>query len=174
MTHQYDHAGMIFNTDELLAALVAERLDRLADRMVYRGHTRLGVYGSLDHVGWLMDTIDGMQAFPVTALIAGPDRPLASFDEHEYNGLPLIAIDNPRIADHVDTVLIADDKYEDDMYRKAMRWLPPGIIVHRLYERLNLGRESLLRATLDRRPKAPRVIVKADGSMIEQTESVPA
>jgi hypothetical protein len=171
-TSAYRHAAEIFNADELLMALVAERLDRLADRMVYRGHTRLGVYGSMDHVDWLRSTIEGMSAFPITAFIAGPDRTVSSFDEHEHEDTPLIAIDNPRIADFVDTVLIADDKFEEDMYRKALRWLPPGIIVHRLYERLGIGRQSLLRASIDRRPKAPRVVVNAEGKIVSET--VPA
>ena len=165
---QYDHAGHIFTNEELLLAFVAERLDRLADRMVYRGHTRLALYGCLDHIAWIRSAIDGMSAFPITALIAGPDRQLRAFDEEEVDGLPLITIDNPRIMDHCDTVLIADDKYEEDMYRKAMRWLPPGSIVHRLYERLNIGRESLLRATIDMHPPAPQVIVRADGTFYEE------
>ncbi|GAB4520733.1 MAG: hypothetical protein Tsb0013_24240 [Phycisphaerales bacterium] len=171
---QYDHAGHIFTNEELLMAFVAERLDRLADRMVYRGHTRLGLYGCQDHIDWLLATIDGMRAFPVTAIIAGPDRQMRSTDEATHEGLPVITIDNARIMDHCDSVLIADDRYEEDMHRKAMRWLPPGIIVHRLYERLNIGRESLLRATIDRRPPAPRVIVRADGTFAEQHAPVPA
>ncbi|MEM1424787.1 MAG: hypothetical protein AAGH64_12405, partial [Planctomycetota bacterium] len=126
---QYDHAGHIFTNEEMLLAFVAERLDRLADRMVYRGHTRLALYGCLDHIAWLRSAIEGMSAFPVTALIAGPDTPIRSMDQETVEGLPLIAIDNPRIMEFCDTVLIADDRYEEDMHRKAMRWLPPGIIV---------------------------------------------
>jgi hypothetical protein len=166
--HDYDHAARIFTSDEMLTAYLAERLDRLADRMVYKGHTRLAIYGSIDHITWLRDAIAGMSAFPITALIAGPDNELKGLDEREHRGLPLIAIDHPRLMDFADTVLIADDKYEEDMYRKAMRWLQPGIMVHRLYERLGIGRESLLRATIDRRPKAPRIVVKANGEIMNE------
>ncbi len=168
IANEYTHAAHIFTNEELLMALVAERLDRLGDRMVYRGHTRLALYGSLDHIGWLTRTIEGLKSFPLTAIIAGPDQQLRTNDEQSHNGVPVIAIDNPRITEYCDSVLIADDRYEEDMHRKAMRWLPPGIIVHRLYERLGIGRESLLRATIDGRPRAPRVIVKANGDMIAE------
>lgn len=166
--HDYEHAARIFTSEEMLMAYVAERLDRLADRMVYKGHTRLALYGSLDHIAWLRDTIVGMSAFPITALIGGPDHQLKGLDEQQHHGLPLVAIDHPRLMDFADTVLIADDKYEEDMYRKAMRWLQPGIMVHRLYERLGIGRESLLRATIDHRPKAPRIVVKANGEIMNE------
>jgi hypothetical protein len=156
----YDHAGMIFTNEELLMALVAERLDRLADRMVYRGCTKLALYGSAAHVEWMHENIMGLQAFPIGAYIAGPDAALTSADVMQYRDRPLVSIDHPRIADLADAVLIADDRFEDDMYQKAMRWLPPGIIVHRLYERLNIGKESLVRATIANRGPAPRVVVR--------------
>ncbi len=170
----YAHKASIFTSEELLTALIAERLDRLADRMVYRGCQRLGVYGSKAHVEWLFSHIEGMSAFPVTCLIAGPETHITSLDEHTRDGLALRSIDHPRLPELVDAVLIADDRFEDDMYQKAMRWLPPGIIIHRLYERLNIANESLIQATIDNRPKHPRVFVRPTRPASRATEAMPA
>lgn len=134
-----EHAGLIFTPDELLMALVAERLDRLADRMVRRGHSKLAVLGRFAHAAWLHERIHGMRAFPIVAYVPAP----WVGEEHDgtYRGIPVVALDDPRLGALADTVLISDDLYEDALRDEALRALAPGVIIHRLYERLPIGRE---------------------------------
>lgn len=134
-----EHAGLGFTPHELLAALVAERLDRLADRMARRGHARLAIWGSLAHAEWLHATIHGMRAFPVVAYVPNPwvDGPHA--DTHR--GVPALTLRDPRLPEIADTVLISDDRFEEALREEALRITPPGVIIHRLYERLPIGRE---------------------------------
>jgi len=133
------HAGLDFTPLELLTALVAERLDRLADRMIRRGHSRLAVLGSLAHAEWLHETIHGMRAFPITAYVLNPWIDEAAGATHR--GVPVISLTDPRLREVADTVLISDDRYEEALRTEALRATPPGVIVHRLYERLAIGHE---------------------------------
>jgi hypothetical protein len=140
----HEHAARIFTNEELLVALVAERLDRLADRMVYRCHDRLAIFGRLAHAAWLHQNVHGMRAFPICAYLtcAGlsePDVP------HMYRGRPVKDIEGSDVTDSVDTVLISDDLHEQALHEIAEKRFPPGTIIHRLYERLPIGTRSLER-----------------------------
>ena len=135
-----DHAASIYTPEELLCALVAERLDRLADRMVYRGLDRLAVFGRRAHVEWLHERVRGMRAFPIRAYVACPgDEAWEAF----FRDAPVLRVDDPTLPDHADAVLIADDRHEEALAIEALKRFPPGVIVHRLYERLGIGAEPL-------------------------------
>lgn len=143
------HRGLEFTNEELLQVLVAERLDRLADRMVRRGAFRLGVYGRRAHHDWLHANIHGMRAFPIAAYIDGPDNMLMHDPRATYRAVEVLAIDDHRLPMTIDAVLISDDRFEDALHEHALRMVPPGMIVHRLYDRLCIGNE---------RPDAPTIV----------------
>ena len=132
------HEGLAFTPEELLTALVAERLDRLADRMVRSGHSKLAVLGRFAHAAWLHEAIHGMRAFPIVAYVPAP----WAEEEHDgtFRGIPVVAMDDPRLLTMADTILVSDDRYEQALRDEALRTMPPGVIIHRLYERLPIGR----------------------------------
>jgi hypothetical protein len=134
-----DHPGLGFTPHELLVALVAERLDRLADRMVRRGHERLAVLGRLDHAAWLHAHIHGMRAFPIAAYVLNPW--IDEADATTFRDAPVLTLKDARLPEIADTILISDDRYEDALRDEALRVMAPGVIIHRLYERLPIGRE---------------------------------
>jgi hypothetical protein len=131
------HAGLIFTPEELLMTLVAERLDRLADRMVRCGHSKLAILGRLAHADWLHERIHGMRAFPIVAY--APTPWIDEDHDGTYRGIPVVTLGDPRLPTITDTILISDDLYEDALRAEALRAMPPGVIIHRLYERLPIG-----------------------------------
>lgn len=137
----YLHEAHDYTNEELLTALLAERLDRLADRMIARAHDRLAIFGRLSHTDWLHQRIPDLSGFPIVAYIS-PDT--ADLDHSPmHNQRPLLRIEDPRLASLADTILISDDRYEEALAAQALRWTPPGTIIFRLYERLAIGREPL-------------------------------
>jgi hypothetical protein len=134
-----DHAALSFTPHELLIALVAERLDRLGDRMVRGGHSRLAVLGSLEHAEWLHAHVHGMRSFPIVAYVPNPW--LDEAHGASFRGARVLTLSDPGLPEIADTILISDDRYEDALREEALRATPPGTIIHRLYERLPIGRE---------------------------------
>lgn len=134
------HAALEFTPAELLTALVAERLDRLADRMIARAHTRLAIFGRLEHTDWLHTHIHDLDSLPVVAYLT-PDS--TDHDTTRHRSKPVTTIDDPQLPSIADTILISDDLHEEALLAQALRWTPPGTIIFRLYERLPIGREPL-------------------------------
>jgi len=152
--------GLVHTPHELLTALVAERLDRLVDRMIQRGATHLGVFGSVNHLGWLFRHVDGARSLPLAGRIVKPGEEGAPAPAHVPH-LPAWRIDDPEVPGAVDALLIADDAHEEALWFLALRHLPPGIIIHRMYERLSIGREAFDVAPAPRaavRPIAPKSV----------------
>lgn len=150
--------GLIHTPHELLTALVAERLDRLVDRMIQRGCSRLAVLGGVNHLGWLFKNVDGARSLPLVGRIRKPGEEALVVPPHVPH-LAVWSITDPEVLGAVDSVLIADDAHEEALWFMALRHLPSGIIIHRLYERLIIGRESLEPGVVPRpmiRPTAPR------------------
>lgn len=139
---QVSHLGLVHTPQELLTALIAERLDRLVDRMIQRGCSRLGVLGGVDHIGWVLQHVDGARSLPIVGRIAKPGEETAAAPPHVPH-LPVWKLADPSLQGAIDSVLILDDAHEEALWFLALRHLPPGIIVHRLYERLMIGREPL-------------------------------
>jgi hypothetical protein len=139
---QVSPQGLIHTPHELLTALVAERLDRLVDRMVQRGSSRLGIIGGVSHLGWLFRHIDGARSLPLVGRIRKPGEETAMAPAHVPH-LPVWDLTDLDLPGAVDSVLIADDVHEEALWFLTLRHLPPGIIIHRLYERLIVGREAL-------------------------------
>ena len=133
------HVGLGFTSHELLTALVAERLDRLADRMVGRAHSSLALLGRFDHAEWLHEHVHGMRAFPIVAYVPAPWR--AERHDGRWRGKPVLDLWQPELLETADTILISDDRFERVLHQEALRVFPPGTIVHRLYERLPIGAE---------------------------------
>lgn len=135
------HAGEIFNAHELLSAMVADRLERMVSLMVERDLSSFAILGSRRHNDWLYDNIQGMKHLPAQCYISwgDPMLPVGS----EYRGAPVLHIDDQRIHDSIECVLIGDDRHESKLYDIACRQLPPAILLWRLYERLPIGREPL-------------------------------
>ncbi len=134
------HAGLDFSTEEILVALVSERLDRLADRMIARAHDKLAIFGRLEHADWLHHHIHALDSFPIVAYIT-PNILHALPDSHRAR--PVLSINDTSLPTLVDTILISDDLYEEALAAQALRWTPPGTIIYRLYERLPIGRTPL-------------------------------
>ncbi|MBL0926716.1 MAG: hypothetical protein IBJ11_03565 [Phycisphaerales bacterium] len=134
------HAALDLEPALVLNALIAERLDRLYDRMVLAGHTRLAVLARPDHLDWLLGHVHEMAAFPVAAVVRHPSAPLPG---SSFLGRPLLDLSDPSLPLAADTVLIADDLHEAALHERCLRALPPGMIIHRLYERLPIGRSAL-------------------------------
>jgi len=134
--------GLIHTPHELLTALVAERLDRLVDRMIQRGCSRLAILGGVDHLGWLFKNVDGARSLPLVGRIRKPGEESAVVPPHVPH-LPVWSLTDPEVLAAVDSVLIADDAHEEALWFMALRHLPSGVIIHRLYERLIIGRETL-------------------------------
>ena len=152
--------GLIHTPHELLTALVAERLDRLVDRMVLRGCSRLAVLGGVNHLGWLFKNVDGARSLPLVGRIRKPGEEAMVVPPHVPH-LPVWTLTDPEVPGAVDSVLIADDAHEEALWFMALRHLPSGIIIHRLYERLIIGREALDHGTVPApmiRPVSPRTV----------------
>lgn len=134
------HAAHCLTHDELIAALFAERLERLAERMAHAGLTRLAVFGSHEHITWGVKHVQGITQLPVTCVVTveGDEWP-----EDRRLPIPMLAIDDPRLLELADAVLICDDRHEDALLHLARTHLPPRVMIHRLYERLPIGDVSL-------------------------------
>lgn len=139
---QVSPLGLMHTPHELLTVLVAERLDRLVDRMIQRGATRLGVLGSVGHLGWLFQHVDGARSLPIAGRIRKPGEEGLACGSHVPH-LPVWDLRDADLPGLVDAVLIVDDAHEEALWFLAMRHLPPGTIIHRLYERLMIGREPM-------------------------------
>lgn len=136
---EFVHSASQFTSEEMLLAYIAERLDRMIDHMIGRASSRLGVFGDRRHAFWLQQKIAGMQSLPLTAFIDRPD----TTEPVKDIGIPMLQIDDPALPEHVDTVLIADDRCELALHELALRHVKPGITLFRLYHRLPIGREAL-------------------------------
>ncbi len=150
--------GLIHTPHELLTALVAERLDRLVDRMIHRGCSRLAILGGVGHLGWLFKNVDGARSLPLVGRIRKPGEDAVVVPPHVPH-LPVWSLTDPELVASADSVLIADDAHEEALWFMALRHLPSGIIIHRLYERLIIGREAMEPGVLPRpmiRPTTPR------------------
>ena len=164
---QVSPLGLVHTPQELLTALIAERLDRLVDRMIQRGCSRLGVLGGVDHLGWVLQHVDGARSLPIVGRICKPGEEAAMAPAHVPH-FPVWSLSDPGLPGAIDAVLVVDDAHEEALWFLALRHLPPGIIVHRLYERLMIGREPLstvahpapvIRAATVRSPEVARAAV---------------
>jgi len=135
----YEHAGNEYTSEELLLAYVAERIETMVDRMVRRGLSRIAVFGSREHSAWLAQRIESMGKLPIVAFVDRPDRVGEAVDI----GIPMLAIDDPGLAEAADVVLISDDRCEDALKALAERRLPGGVMVFGLYGRFAFGDEPL-------------------------------
>ena len=162
----FDHSASKFSSEEMLLAYIAERLDRMIDHMISRASSRLGIFSSREHAFWLQQKIAGMQSLPLTAFIDRPDtnEPVKDI------GIPMLQIDDPAIPEHVDTILIADDRCELALHELALRHVKPGITLFRLYHRLPIGRDALGPNRLSR-AHASSVIEAKPGTVLTGTPS---
>lgn len=154
----FEHAATIFTAHEMLQAYLAERIERLADRMGQLGMNRLAIFGSREHSAWLQTHIGGIGQLPIVAFIDRPDRR----DEPRDIGVPVVQIDDPSLAGAIDAVLISDDRCEQALGELAMRHLPPGTIIHTLYGRMPIGDQPLDRVALAEVKPRPRPTSFAD------------
>ncbi len=140
------HAATIFTAHEMLTAYVAERLDRLVDAMLERGHARLGIVGSAWHTAWLCEHIAGMRHLPVAAIVDPFGAACAGEGAADAGwpiDAPVLALDEPQLPSRIDTLLVSDDRHEQPLHDLALRTIEPGILVFRLYHRLPIGTEPL-------------------------------
>lgn len=159
----------MFSAHEMLQAYIAERLDRMIDHMISRGSSRLAVFGSRTHAHWLHEHIDGVRTLPLTAFIDRPDE----LQPAPEIGIPVLQIDDQRLADLADTVLIADDRSENVLYELALRHVQPGITLFRLYHRLPIGNMPLgPSGSSGSPPPSPNSVVEAkSGSLVGYSEN---
>jgi len=143
------HAAHDYTAEELLLVHIADRLEVMAERMVEAGHSRIALFGSREHAIWAWQRIEALSTLPIVAFIDRPDRP----GERRDIGVPVFQIDDPRVADTADTVLVMDDRCERALRDLAERHLPPGVLVFTVYDRLAIGGEPLAPDT-DRRCEA--------------------
>ncbi|MEM1167414.1 MAG: hypothetical protein AAGI30_14130 [Planctomycetota bacterium] len=139
--NEIPHAGVIFTAQELLAALVAERLELMINKLVERGLSRVALYGSAKHTDWLERHIDGMRHIPIRYYVSWGDSrmPVGS----HRNGVPVVSVGDPRLTSDIDCLLIGDDRHESKLFDLACRHLPPRIMIHRLYQRLPIGLDPI-------------------------------
>lgn len=146
----FRHAALSLTGEDLLLALVSERIDRLLDRMILVGHSRLGILGRRAHTRWMMQWVSGMRQLPVKTLITCAELDELEGDDHDPestgpHGLPVIDLRDPNLHHAADSILISDDLFESALYDLAKDTARPGTVVHRLYDRLPTARESLPR-----------------------------
>lgn len=153
----YRHQAEVFSSEEMLLAYLAERLDRMIDHMVSRGSSRLGVFGSRRHAFWMQERIAGVQNLPLTAFIDRPDET----EPTKEIGIPMLQIDDPTLPEHVDTILIADDRCELALHELALRHVQPGITLFRLYHRLPIGSDALGTNRLSHRRSGSGSVIEA-------------
>lgn len=139
----YAHAAGDYTAQEMLTAYVAERLDRLADRMLARGAGRLGMLGRLGHADWLSEHIAGLSSLPISAYLTPPGYETSV---RQRGGAVVLPLEDPASSASCDAVLISDDRHESALEALALRWFPPGVIIHTIYDRLAIGREALPRS----------------------------
>ncbi len=135
----FQHAAHDYTAEELLLVYIAERIESLCDRMVNRGLRRIGLLGSREHCAWLCAKIDAMRILPIVAFIDRPDETRPKGDI----GVPLRTIDDPRLAEEIDVVLVADDRAENALRDLAEINLPPKVMIFTIYNRLAIGDEPL-------------------------------
>jgi hypothetical protein len=135
----FDHAASGYSGEEMLLAFVAERLESLMWRMVRDKRSRVALFGGREHAAWLCDRIAAMGSLPIVAFVDRPDR----WGERTDIGVPVLRIDDPRLPEIADVVLIADDRCEDVLKALATVYLPEGVLIWGLYERLGIGGEPL-------------------------------
>lgn len=155
------HSASEFTSEEMLLAYIAERLDRMIDHMIARASSRLGIFGSREHAFWLQERITGMQSLPLTSFIDRPD----TTEPVKDIGIPMLQIDDPTLPEHVDTILIADDRCELALHELALRHVKPGITLFRMYHRLPIGREALSPNRLSR-AQANTVVEAKPGTVL--------
>lgn len=159
----FRHAALTLTGEDFLLALVAERIDRLQDRMIQRGHSRLGLLGRSAHSAWLYEWVRGIGQLPVVCLLTCEE--LAPIDaDHSIEGLPRVPVIDVRsasLATAVDTILVSDDLFEAALAELARDVAPAGTIVHRLYERLPTCHEPLPSAGAGRAEVVVRPVVAA-------------
>ncbi|MGP1346546.1 MAG: hypothetical protein ACTS3F_07750 [Phycisphaerales bacterium] len=145
------HAGSSLSAADLMIALIADRLERMVDRMMLAGDARLGLLGRVDHLKWLFAHVHGMRQMPVTAYIAPPGMAIdgwtdpalaAAFPIRRPAGVPDAAwydLGDPTLPDAIDAVLVCDDLYQQACVSAARGVLPPRVTIARLYDRLPIG-----------------------------------
>lgn len=123
---------------DILVAYIAERLDRVVDRLIAIGGKGLAVAGRADHLDWLADNVHAMRTLPITACIC-PDLEPGSM----LGRTPVVAMDDAAMHAATDILVIADDRFQQALYDHALRAVPPTVQLTRLYDRLPVGREPL-------------------------------
>ena len=153
----FAHTAEQFTAQELLAALVAERLEQLVNKLIDRGTFRLALLGSKQHTLWLDHNIEGMAGVPMDLYLSAADPALKP--NTTFKDAPVLALDDPRVPTLIDAVLIADDKHEKPLFNLARTTLPPSIILHTLYDRLPIGNDPLPATTpsANIEPKSPTI-----------------
>lgn len=149
----YAHAAGDYTAEELLLVYIAERLEAMAERMVTNGHQRIGLFGSREHAIWLTQRINAMRTLPIVAYVDRPDRT----GERTDIGVPVFQITDAGLAEHIDTLLVIDDRCERALRDLAHQHMPPSMLVWTLYDRLDIGNEPIAA-----HPGVPRAASQAE------------